>query len=427
MANRLSRRDFFKGFAAAAIGSATGAASSVALASEAMGHRMEGGGHGAMAPMGHSMSKEMIPRFDPQALYSPPPPLSGKQMGSVRTLSQPPLGYELDGNVKVFRLTAQPVRVFVTKGSSEKSLREVESHTQGKYAKFRTMPSQPKEMIAWGYNGQCPGPTLEATEGDRIRIVFKNELPEPSSIHWHGVELPFAQDGAAGYHDFNAFPPTLPGETHVYEFTLYQSGTLLYHTGFNVMKQEGLGLGGMLVVHPRNYAHRIDRDFAILLQQWNFKPGNSNPDITSMEVSFATFNGKAAPGIEMMRVHQGERVRIRIGNLSLMAHPIHLHGYVFKIVGTTGGPIPESAQWPEVTVNVPPGSTRDIEFIAWNPGTWRFHCHILHHIMNAMADTPMGIMDKEGMFTHLHVIPRDPNYNPRDPKAPWRHPSPREV
>ncbi len=254
MANKVSRRDFFKGFAAAAVGSAAGAASSVAIAAEAMsGHgHMDMGGHGAMTPMG-AMNHKMTPRFDPNISYSPPPPLTGKQMGSVRTLSQPPLGYELDGKVKVFRLTAQPVRVFITRGTSEQGARDIEAHSGGAYEEFRPMLSQPKEMIAWGYNGQCPGPTIEAFEGDRIRIIFKNELPEPSSIHWHGVELPFAQDGAAGFHDFNAFPPTLPGETHVYEFTFYQSGTLLYHTGFNVMKQEGLGLGGLLVVHPQKY------------------------------------------------------------------------------------------------------------------------------------------------------------------------------
>ncbi len=375
---------------------------------------------------GMDMSKGASPRFDPHFQYSSPPPLMGKQMGRVHTLSQPPLGYTLDGEVKVFHLIAQPVRVPITRGTPSAERKEMLRHSPGRYGAFRARPSWPKEMLAWGYNGICPGPTLEAVEGDRVRILFKNELPEPTSIHWHGMELPYAQDGAAGYYSYNADRPTLPGETHVYEFTLYQSGTLLYHTGFNTMKQDGMGLGGLFVIHPKYPPHAIDKDFAILLQQWNFSPGNVNPDLTSMEVSFATFNGKTSPDIEMMTVKQGDRVRIRIGNLSLVAHPIHLHGYTFKIVGTTGGPIPVSAQWPEVTVNVPPGSTHDIEFIAWNPGTWRFHCHILHHTMNAMADMPMGIAPEEGMFTHLQVIPADPSYDPRDRHAPW-HPPVREV
>jgi FtsP/CotA-like multicopper oxidase with cupredoxin domain len=368
---------------------------------------------GAMEQVDITM--DLSPRFEPNRKYSPPPPLMGKQMGRVNTLSHPPLGYKMEGNVKVFHLTAQPVKVTITKGTKD-------HHPSTR--KFQPMPTWPKEMIAWGYNGVCPGPTLEATEGDRVRIVFKNELPEPSSIHWHGMELPFSQDGAAGYNPYDPQLPVPPGKTHVYEFRLYQSGTLIYHTGFNMMKQDGLGLGGLFVIHPKNPQYIIDKDFAILLQTWNFSPGNKNPNITAMEASFATFNGKTAPDIEMMKVKQGELVRIRIGNLSLMAHPIHLHGYTFKIVGTTGGPIPESAQWPEVTVNVPPGSSRDIELVAWNPGTWRFHCHILHHIMNAMTDMPMGIASAEGMFTHLQVTPTDSNYNPKDPNTPWKPPTP---
>ena len=437
MDKKITRRDFVKGVTAvagtaAAAGVVGTATSTMSAEMKSMGTTHEGMkpmeiGHGAGMHMDRDITVDRFPRYDPNARYSPPPPLLGKQMGKVHTLSQPPLGYEMDGNVKVFRLIAQPVRVAITKGSSEELKNMINKNTQGPYTRFRSMPTFPKEMLAWGFNGICPGPTIEATEGDRIRVIFKNELPEPTSIHWHGVELPFAQDGAAGYYDFNADRPVLPGGTHVYEFTLYQSGTLMYHTGFNMMKQEGMGQAGLLVVHPKEYPHKIDKDFAILLQQWDLVPDNVNPILTSMEVKFATFNGKTAPDIEMMTVKQGERVRIRIGNLSLMAHPIHLHGYIFKIVGTTGGPIPESAQWPEVTVNVPPGSSRDIEFVAWNPGTWRFHCHILHHIMNAMTDMPMGIGGAGGMFTHLHVIPTDPNYDPRNPKAPWKHPSQKEV
>lgn len=373
---------------------------------------------------GMDLTQDQFPRIEAGREYSPPS-LMGKQMGTVNTLSQPPLGYEMDGDVKVFKLIAQPVRVPITKGTTEAERANL--RIQGPYKKFSSRPTYPKDMIAWGYNGICPGPTLEAIEGDRVRIILKNETPEPTSIHWHGFELPYAQDGAAGYHRFNAHLPVLPGDTREYEFTLYQSGTLLYHTGFNVMKQDGLGLSGLFVIHPKNPPHKIDKDFAILLQTWNFSPGNPNPDITNMDVSFATFNGKTAPDIEMMNVNQGERVRIRIGNLSLSPHPIHLHGYTFNIVGTTGGPIKESAQWPEATVNVPPGTTRDIEFIAWNPGTWRFHCHVLHHIMNAMTDMPMGIAPDEGMFTHLNVIPKEPNYDPKDPNSPWQPPTTEET
>ena len=170
-----------------------------------------------------------------------------------------------------------------------------------------------------------------------------------------------AQDGAGGTTE----PATMPGETHVYEFTLYQSGTFMYHTGFNVMKQDALGLGGLVVVHPKEEKNKPDREFAILMHEWTFEAGNPNPNIASMNFNWFTFNGKAAPSIDVMQIRQGERVRIRFGNLSMQSHPIHIHGHTWKVVGTEGGPIPESAQWPGSTINVAPGTTRDGE--CWKP------------------------------------------------------------
>ena len=345
-------------------------------------------------------------------------------MGRVVTPGIPPLGYRMDGNVKVFELIAQPVEVVITEQNSDEHSHAPtipEGH-QG----FQPRVSQSKTMFAWGYNGNCPGPTLEATEGDRVRIILRNELPEPTSIHWHGFELPFSQDGASGYHSFEARRPVLPGKTEVYEFDLIQSGTLLYHTGFNVMKQEALGLGGAFVIHPRRRERNIDQDFALVLQQWTFQPGNPNPNINAMDPSFATFNGKTAPSSPQLVVQQGDRVRIRFANLSLLYHPIHIHGHVFEIVGTTGGPIPAGARWRDVTVTIGPGETRDIELVAWNPGTWRMHCHVLRHIMNQMPDEPMGIAPHEGMFTHLKVIPHARGYDPRSLKAPWEYPPKQE-
>ena len=363
---------------------------------------------------------DRFPRRNPDISPSVPPRLTGHQMGRVLTPSVPALGYHLDGKVKVFELIAQPVETDIVEQASVAHTHHLNA-PQG-YERFQPRPSQPKTMLAWGYNGSCPGPTLEATEGDRVRIVLRNELPEPTSIHWHGFELPFSQDGASGYHPFEARRPVLPGQTEVYEFDLIQSGTLMYHTGFNVMKQEALGLGGMFVVHPRRPERGIDQDFALLIQQWTFQPGNPNPDINAMEPSFATFNGKTAPTFPDLEVNQGDRVRLRFANLSLMFHPIHLHGYVFEVVGTTGGPLSRSARWKDVTVTIGPGETRDIELVAWNPGAWRMHCHVLHHIMNQMPNQPMGIAPHEGMFTHLKVNPQDPDYDPRSPEAPWTYP-----
>tara|TARA_R110002072_G_scaffold28296_8_gene91084 strand:- start:5645 stop:6685 length:1041 start_codon:yes stop_codon:yes gene_type:complete len=339
-------------------------------------------------------------------------------MGRVETLGSPPLGYTLDGEVKVFELVAQPVWQEFTDGDmSNLVLPEMAEH-MNMPSKMARSVSFPRKVLAWGYNGLAPGPTLECTEGDRIRVLLKNELPEPTSIHWHGLECPNPQDGAAP----ETHAPVLPGETHVYEFTLYQSGTLMYHSGFNVAKQDTLGLGGLLVVHPLRPEARPDREFAIMQQGWALRPGNPHPSVMGMEINFLTFNGKVAPSIPIIEVKQGQRVRIRQGNLSMLSHPIHFHGYTFKIVGTDGGPIPESAQWPAVTVSVPPGSTRDLEFVAWNPGVWRLHCHKLHHVMlDGMAEVPMGVATKGGMFTLLRVL-ADPGQS-----GPWQHPRQDEI
>ncbi|MFP4250626.1 MAG: multicopper oxidase domain-containing protein [Armatimonadota bacterium] len=388
----------------------------VALTAGVAAAQMDHGGHGDTdAQMQHGeMDGQMMDMpdaagwRDPEMTISDPPPLTGEQMGQVQTLNVPPLGYEMDGDVKVFTLIAQPIEHQLTTGEpfDDSIIDELNRFTGRRHAHWFE-----KKVRIWGYNGNSPGPTIECTEGDTIRIILQNELPEPTSIHWHGIELPREMDGSGGTTE----PPTPPGETRVYEFTLYQSGTYLYHSGFNMMKQDGNGLVGFLVVHPREIEKPIDRDFAIMLQEWAFHPGNPYADLVTMDFNWFTMGGKAAPDIEVLEVEQGDRVRIRFGNLSMNSHPIHIHGYTWWQVGTEGGPIPESAQWPGNTVNVPPGSTRDVEFVAWNPGVWRLHCHKLHHIINAHADVPMGIMGHGGMFTLVHVKAEDPD-------APWQHP-----
>jgi len=352
---------------------------------------------------------------NPKITPSAPPPLTGKQMGVVNTIGIAPLGYEMDGNVKVFHLIAQPVEKTIV---DERKPAEYDALIPKENRLNDTHHHTPivQKIRAWGYNGSTPGPTIEAYEGDRVRIIFKNELPEPTSIHWHGLEIPNDQDGATP----ETNKPVLPGETFTYEFTLYQTGTFMYHSGFNVMKQDDYGLHGIFVIHPKKYEHKIDQDIAIFLQQWKIRPGNEEPDLVSMDFNWFTFNGFAAPSIPMIRVKQGDRVRIRFANVIMMSHPIHLHGHTWQVVGTEGGPIPKSAQWPGNTISVSPGTTRDVEFVAWNPGLWRLHCHKLHHIMNAHADVPLPIMEHGGMFTIMYV-------EPKDPKAKWQHPKEQGV
>jgi manganese oxidase len=274
------------------------------------------------------------------------------------------LPFRMEGGVKVFHLTAEPVkREFVSPAGA--------GGTDG------------LDVNCWGYNGMTPGPTIEAFEGDRVRIYVTNKLPEGTSIHWHGFILPNGMDGVSGLTQ----PKIAPGETFAYEFTLKQTGTLMYHPHFDEMTQIALGMHGFFIVHPRDAAvRRVDRDFAIFLNEWFIKPGTATPDPTVMlDFNVFTFNSRVFPGTDPLLVRTGDRVRIRLANLTMDSHPIHIHGHRFFVTGTDAGPMPQSAWIPENTVNVPVGTTRDIEFIADNPGDWAFHCHKSHHTMNQMG------------------------------------------
>jgi hypothetical protein len=236
----------------------------------------------------------------------------------------------------------------------------------------------------WGYNGSLPGPVIEAVEGDTVRIYVTNKLPEATSVHWHAILLPNGMDGVSGLTQ----RPIPSGETFKYEFTLKQHGTFMYHSHFDEMTQIGVGTTGIFIIHPRERRKNdVDRDFALMLGEWKIHPGTSRIDSSEMsEFNILTFNGKAFPATEPLVVKTNQKVRIRVANLSSMHHhPVHLHGFQFRITETDGGQIPESAQQHETTVLTPVGSTRTVEFVADEPGDWPLHCHMTHHIMNQMG------------------------------------------
>lgn len=267
------------------------------------------------------------------------------------------LPYRRVGDAKVFHLVAEPVRNVFTEGL---------------------------EANCWGYNGSTPGPTIEVVEGDRCRFYVTNRLPEPTTVHWHGILLPAGMDGVGGLSQ----RPIPPGETFRYEFTFPDAGTFMYHPHWDEMTQMALGMMGMLVVHPRRPRGRQpDRDFVIMLSEWSIPIGSARPNPLEMnDFNVLTMNSKAFPGTDPLVVRQGDYVRVRFGNLSgIDNHPVHLHGHAFKITATDGGPIPPDAQQPHTTVLVPTGACRVIEFVADNPGDWAFHCHMTHHIMNQMG------------------------------------------
>ncbi|KAF0246630.1 MAG: multicopper oxidase type [Planctomycetota bacterium] len=174
------------------------------------------------------------------------------------------------------------------------------------------------KVKAWGYNGRTPGPTIECVEGDKVRIFVENKLPEPTSVHWHGVLLPCGMDGVGGLTQ----PYIQPGETWAYEFTLIQHGTQMYHPHVDEMTQMAVGMMGMFVIHPKKASRKIDRDFSIFLHMWAIEPGTYRPDPSVMlDFNTFSFNGKAFPGTAPLVVRTGQRVRIRIANLSMDEHP----------------------------------------------------------------------------------------------------------
>ena len=299
----------------------------------------------------------------------PPPPKPGTlPYTPVVTPNGKSLPFTMNGNWKEFRLVAEPVKQEFAKGMI---------------------------VDAWGYNGSSPGPTIEAVEGDKVRIFVTNKLPERTAVHWHGVLLPNGMDGVGGL--TQAHIPV--GETFVYEFELRQHGVQMYHPHSDEMVQMALGMMGMFVIHPK-VAEKpaIDRHFVYMLHEWAIPPGTSRPNPAIMtDFNLFTFNGRVFPGTDHLVVKKNDRVRISIGNLSMDSHPIHIHGHRFAVSGTDGGVVPVSARWPETTVNVPPGSTRTVEFVADAEGDWPLHCHKSHHTMNAMAhDLPNLIGVKQG-------------------------------
>ena len=266
------------------------------------------------------------------------------------------LPFEKKAGVKVFHLTAEPIKHVIASGL---------------------------EIEAWGYNGSTPGPLIECVVGDKLRIYVTNKLPEPTTVHWHGVIVPNGMDGVAGLTQ----KAIGVGETFKYEFTMNRAGTFMYHPHFDEMTQIALGMVGMIVVHPKRRDVRRVRDYALMAHEWMIPIGTRRPDPMEMtDFNVLTFNSKAFPATEPLVAELGDLVRIRLGNLGPMDHhPIHLHGYAFEVVETDGGQIPRSARIPETATLVPVGAVRVLEFVADNPGDWPFHCHMTHHIMNQMG------------------------------------------
>jgi len=349
-----SRRDFFSG-AAALVGAGLVTRAGAATLPEA-------------------------PIMNSAATQPPPAPPNGRPFHPVVTLNGWSLPWRMNNGVKEFHLIAEPV------------VREI-------------APGMKANL--WGYNGQSPGPTIEVVEGDRVRIFVTNRLPEHTSIHWHGQRLPNGMDGISGLTQ----PAIQPGKTFVYEFFARRPGTFMYHPHADEMVQMAMGMMGFWVTHPKDPAqHAVDRDFVFLLNAYDIAPGSYTPKVNEMlDFNIWTFNSRVFPGIDTMNVRQGDRVRIRTGNLTMTNHPIHLHGHEFEVTGTDGGWTRPESRWPEVTTDIAVGQMRAIEFVADAPGDWAFHCHKSHHTMNAMGhDVPTMIgVDHRGVAEKISKLVPD--------------------
>jgi FtsP/CotA-like multicopper oxidase with cupredoxin domain len=330
-----SRRDFFK-----AAGIAGGAVSAATVGRFALA--------GLPEPVIQSKPDTMPPLV----------PNTGRPYNPVVTLNGWTLPWRMNQDVKEFHLVAEPV--------------------------VREMAPGFKAHL-WGYNGQSPGPTIEVVEGDRVRIFVTNKLPEHTSVHWHGQRLPNGMDGVSGLTQRSI----KPGQTFVYEFVARRPGSFMYHPHADEMTQMAMGMMGLWITHPKEKHPLIDevnRDFCFLLNAFDIDPGSYTPKtMTMLDFNLWSWNSRIFPGIDSLNVRLNDKVRIRVGNLTMTNHPIHLHGHEFTVTGTDGGPIPQTARWPEVTTDVAVGQMRQIEFIADEEGDWSFHCHKSHHTMNAMG------------------------------------------
>ena len=297
--------------------------------------------------MGHNMEPITAPNLQP----------------ATEAQGGQPLEYREENGVKVFELTTKAVQWPILEDVS---------------------------VTAFTYNGTMPGPMIRVTEGDQVRIIVKNELPDATTVHWHGVEVPNAMDGVPGVTQ----DPIEPGESFTYEFTAKPAGTFMYHSHFEGDVQVSAGLYAPFIIdlkEPEANPPAVDK--VLMISESLMRGGQTLAPMpmSGMEPNFFTINGKAFPSTETITVKKGERVRLRLIGIGQFIHPMHLHGFPFEIVATDGHPVPEGARLIKDTVSVAPGERYDIEFTATETGQWVLHCHILHHTTNDNVE-PGGLM-----------------------------------
>lgn len=259
------------------------------------------------------------------------------------------LDFTMDGEFKVFNITCQDIEWEIEPG---------------------------KAIKAMSYNGIVPGPEIRVTEGDKVRVVVKNEMAQSTGVHFHGVLVPNSMDGVP----FITQPPIKNGETFTYEFTVKNPGSHMYHSHHNAAEQVTKGLMGPFIIEPKDKSKdpEYDSEYTLVLND------------TGVGL---TFNGKSFPYTQPILAKVGEKVRIRYMNEGLLIHPMHLHGLEQMVFSKDGWNLANPYYCD--TMNVAPGERWDVIVTCHTPGAWAFHCHILTH-----AESNKGMF---GMVTAMVV------------------------
>ena len=271
----------------------------------------------------------------------------------TEALGNQPLEPTIQNGWKVFELTAEEVR-------------------------WETEPGV--FVDAMGFNGTVPGPELRVNPGDKVRIIVRNEMSQPTTMHLHGVTVPNGMDGVP----FITQDPIMPGGFFTYEFAVVDPpGMYVYHSHFNSTEQVGKGMYGAIYVEPEGgfsdvYGEKIEVESTLFL--------GDGP-------TGYVLNGKGFPATQPIVAQLGDDVLIHLANDGALIHPMHLHGYHFEVVAADGFALEQP--YMADTLMVAPGQRFDILVQADHPGVWAYHCHILPHV-----EGPEGMF---GMVTALIV------------------------
>ena len=249
-------------------------------------------------------------------------------------------------------------------------------------AKIVDWEVEPGKMVkAWTYNGEVPGPIVRVNVGDKVRVVLKNDLPESTSLHFHGIRVPNALDGVDPYTQ----PPIKPGESFTYEWTPQEMGIGMYHSHHNAEVQVPNGMAGAFIIGDwHKKADEIVAGMKHPLPDYKGVAQEVNMVLDDAGTIGLALNGKSFPATQGYVMKVGETMLVNYYNEGLLTHPMHLHQPTALVIAKDGYPL-ESPYYAD-SIAVEPGSRYTILVTAKDPGVWAWHCHILNH-----AETPQGM------------------------------------